>query len=92
MTTWGFGCTCELCDAEKMDNPEIREKRQKLVEEANAFVSREGWANAKRITVAKAQRLSRAIDDTYDSQRYAGMPRFATETIGEWLTKATLPR
>jgi tetratricopeptide (TPR) repeat protein len=89
MTTWGFECTCALCTAEKADDVAVRQKRRELASEADAFVNREHWAHAKRLTVAKAQRLARAIDDTYDGKRYkGGVPRVATQRIREWLAKA----
>lgn len=89
MTTWGFECNCALCNAEKADNPAVRKKRRELAREADAFVEMEHWANAKRLTIAKAQRLARAIDDTYDSKRYKGLPRVAAQRIQEWLVKAS---
>ncbi|KAF2475065.1 SET domain-containing protein [Lindgomyces ingoldianus] len=89
MNTWGFQCNCTRCDAEKADDPAVRKKRRELVSEADAFVKRENWANAKRLTIAKAQRLARAINDTYDSERYKGVPRVAIQRIQEWLAKAS---
>lgn len=88
MTTWGFECNCALCAAEKADDPAVRKKRQELASEVDAFVEREHWANAKRLTIVKAQRLVRAIDDTYDGERYNGVPRVATRRIQEWLALA----
>jgi tetratricopeptide (TPR) repeat protein len=90
MTTWGFECNCALCAVEKVDDPAVRKKRLELVNEADAFVAREPWANAKRLAIAKAKRLARAIDDTYDGERYKGLPRgLATRRIREWLANAT---
>jgi len=89
MTTWGFECNCALCAAEKADDPAVRKKRRELASEADAFVGREHRANAKRLAIAKAQRLARAIDDTYDGKRYMGVPRVATRRIREWLAKAS---
>ncbi|RKU47094.1 hypothetical protein DL546_001752 [Coniochaeta pulveracea] len=90
MTTWGFECNCALCAVEKGDDPAVRKKRQELADEADAFVAREPWTNAKRLTIVKAQRLARSIDDTYDGKRYkSGLPRLATRRIQEWLANAT---
>jgi tetratricopeptide (TPR) repeat protein len=89
MTTWGFECKCALCVAEKADDPAVRKKRRELAGEADAFVDREHWADAKRLTIVKAQRLSRSIDDTYDGERYKGVPRVAGQRIQEWLAKAS---
>lgn len=88
MTTWGFECDCALCKAEKADDSELRKKRRDLVSEADAFVEREHWAGAKRLAIAKAQRLSKAIDDTYDAKRYKDLPRTGTRRIQEWLAQA----
>ncbi|RYO95027.1 hypothetical protein DL766_004368 [Monosporascus sp. MC13-8B] len=89
MTTWGFECDCALCAVEKGDDPAVRKKRQELANEADAFVESEHWANAKRLTIVKAQRLARSIDNTYDSERYSGLPRLATRRIQEWLTRVS---
>jgi tetratricopeptide (TPR) repeat protein len=89
MTTWGFECNCKLCEAEKKDSQEIRNKREELRGEADAFVAREPWAGAKRLTIIKAQRIARGIEETYDKQRYEGLPKMAGKIIGEWIAKAS---
>ncbi|KAK3942908.1 hypothetical protein QBC46DRAFT_379061 [Diplogelasinospora grovesii] len=90
MTTWGFECNCALCEVEKEDSPAVRKKRRDLATEADEFVEREHWSGAKRITIVKAQRLAKAIEETYDAKRYKeGVPRLATRTIQEWLAKAS---
>lgn len=89
MTTWGFECKCPLCAAEKADSPEVRKKRAELAEQAEEFVRREHWVEAKRLTIASAQRLAKAIDDTYDQTRYKDVPRLAGRTIQDWLTKTS---
>jgi tetratricopeptide (TPR) repeat protein len=89
MTTWGFECDCALCAVERADDPAVRKKRRELAKEADGFVEREPWENVKRITIAKAQRLARAIDETYDDERYKNVPRVAGRTIQDWLTKAS---
>lgn len=89
MTTWGFECDCSLCVAERVDDPSVRKKRLELANEAEAFVRRERWVDAKRLTIAKAQRLERAINETYNSGRYKDVPRMAVRSIQEWLAKAS---
>jgi tetratricopeptide (TPR) repeat protein len=89
MTTWGFECHCELCDAEKADGQAVRDKRMELVGEADAFVERTPWAGAKRLAIRKAQRLVQAMDETYDEQRYKELPRRHGESIRAWLSKAS---
>jgi tetratricopeptide (TPR) repeat protein len=89
MTTWGFKCECKLCKAEKKDSSEVRSKREELRGEADAFVAREHWAGAKRFTIIKAQRILRGIEETYNKDRYEGLPKMAGRNIQEWLAKAS---
>ncbi|KAL1608229.1 hypothetical protein SLS60_003168 [Paraconiothyrium brasiliense] len=89
MTTWGFECNCPLCAAEKADGPAVRKKRAELIDQSEEFVRQEHWAEAKRLTIRSAERLAKAIDDTYDNERYKSVPRLAGRTIREWLTKAS---
>lgn len=88
MSTWGFTCGCELCKAEKADSVAVRRKRRELAGEADAFVAKEPCGNAKRLTVAKAQRLAKAIEETYDEKRFKGLPRVGANRIREWLAQA----
>jgi hypothetical protein len=89
MHTWGFECRCTLCVAEKEDDPAVRKKRRELASDADGFVGSTGWMSVKRLTIAKAQRLAKAIDETYDAERYKGLPRRSTETIQQWLAMAS---
>ncbi|KAF1916621.1 hypothetical protein BDU57DRAFT_497419 [Ampelomyces quisqualis] len=88
MTTWGFACACALCEAETSESKDTRAKREELRGEADAFVAREHWANAKRLSIVKAQRLARGIEETYSKERYEGLPKLAARSIQEWLAKA----
>jgi hypothetical protein len=87
--TWGFDCACELCVVEREDPPAVRRRRRELIAEVDAFVARERPAGANRRAVVRAQRLAKAIEETYDAQRYKGLPRLAARTIQEWLAIAT---
>jgi len=89
MNTWGFTCTCALCVAEKADGPPLREKRRELEREADALVERDVAVGAQRLTIVKARRLARSISDTYDEERYNGLPRMALLKIQTWLAEAT---
>ncbi|KAI1104844.1 hypothetical protein F4804DRAFT_306049 [Jackrogersella minutella] len=90
MATWGFKCDCALCVAEKTDDAALQKKRRELADEADAFVERENWANAKRLTITKARRLEKMIEDTYNNgKKYKGLPRLATKRIHEWLALAS---
>jgi tetratricopeptide (TPR) repeat protein len=89
INTWGFTCTCALCNAEKADSPALRKKRRELESEASALVARDEAVGAKRLSIVKARRLVRSINDTYDDQRYNGLPRMALLRIEKWLTEAT---
>jgi hypothetical protein len=88
MNTWGFTCTCALCIAEKADSPALRKKRRELESEANALVEREEAVTAKRLSIVKARRLVKSINDTYDDERYNGLPRMALLRVQKWLTEA----
>lgn len=88
MTTWGFTCTCPLCVAESEDGTELRKKRRQLAAEANAFVEREHAGNFKRLSVLRAERLARSINETYDDVRYKVLPRTALVPIQLWLHQA----
>ncbi|KAF2865620.1 hypothetical protein BDV95DRAFT_599596 [Massariosphaeria phaeospora] len=88
-TTWGFECRCALCSTEEADDVAVRNKRRELASEADAFVETEHWANAKRLTIMRAQRLKRAIDGTYDAERFESVPRLAAQAIEGWLAKAS---
>jgi tetratricopeptide (TPR) repeat protein len=81
MTTWGFECQCKLCEAEKADEEETRKKRRELMKEADEFVEKENWAGAKRLTLRRAQRLAKSIEETYDRERYDGLPKRALVSL-----------
>jgi hypothetical protein len=89
MTTWGFECNCKLCEAEKKDSVEVKNKREELRGEADALVAREPWAGAKRLTIVKAQKIARGIEETYDKKRYEGLPKMAGRVIEDWIKKAS---
>ncbi|KAI1647411.1 SET domain-containing protein [Daldinia loculata] len=92
MTTWGFECSCPLCAAEKTDTPAVRKKRRDLTDDADQFVTTEHYLDAKRLTISKAKRLVKAIEDTYDENKYKDLPRFASQRIKEWLALASQKR
>jgi tetratricopeptide (TPR) repeat protein len=87
--TWGFRCVCKLCDAEKEDGKEVRDKRMELLGEADAFIDKTPWAGAKRLALRKAQGILRSLDATYDEGRWEGLPRRHTEGIKAWLVRAS---
>lgn len=87
--TWGFRCVCKLCDAEKEDGQEIRDKRMELMGEADAFIDKTPWAGAKRVVLRKAANILKSLDATYDEGRWEGLARRHTEGIKAWLVKAS---
>jgi hypothetical protein len=89
MNTWGFTCTCALCVAEKADGPPLRKKRRELEREADTLVERDVAVGGQRLSIVKARRLARSISDTYDEERYNGLPRMALLKIQTWLAEAT---
>jgi tetratricopeptide (TPR) repeat protein len=88
MTTWAFECKCKLCEVEAKESPEVRAKREELRGEADAFLAREHWVNVKRLTIIKAQKIAKGIEDTYDAKKYDGLPKLAGRGMREWLGKA----
>ncbi|KAK2758733.1 hypothetical protein FQN54_003423 [Arachnomyces sp. PD_36] len=87
-STWGFKCSCTLCAAEEADGPDLRKKRRGLEDQVNAFVQREYAPQAKKISIVKAKRLRRLINESYDDKRYSGLPRRSLSTIEQWLKAA----
>lgn len=88
-TTWGFKCSCQLCQAEEADGAEIRQKRRELEGSVAAFIDREHPSgNSKKMAIMKAEKLARDINATYDDERYKGLPRTALLPIQDWLEKA----
>jgi len=92
MNTWGFTCTCALCIAEKADDLALRKKRRELESEANVFIDSNAAVGAKRLSIVKARRLSRSINNTYDDETYKGLPRTALVRIQKWLAEAITSR
>jgi len=88
MTTWGFTCNCALCVVERTESPEVRKKRRELENEARGFVKRYETIGVKKITIVKARRLLKSINDTYDDARYKSLPRMALLEIEKWLSQA----
>lgn len=94
METWGFECQCWLCEAQRGEDVALRRKRREMVAEAEAFMAREHWSGAKRLTIVRAQRLVNGIEGTYDPERYKGrmygqhFPQ-VVESLKEWLSKAS---
>ncbi|CZR65457.1 uncharacterized protein PAC_15357 [Phialocephala subalpina] len=89
MNTWGFTCDCKLCEAEKADSPDVRKKRGELEKEADAFVQGETASGARRMVILKAKRLEKSIQETYDGERYKGLPRTALVSIQKWIAEAS---
>lgn len=87
-TTWGFECRCKLCEAEREDGEEVRNKRREKEGEAAGFVERTHSVQAKRVVIRKAEGIRREIEGTYDEKRYAGLPRLALREIDAWLEQA----
>ena len=87
--TWGFRCTCRLCEVEEQDGKEVRDKRMEMVGEADAFMDKTPWAGAKRVVLRKAQNLVKGIEGTYDQGRWEGLPKRHAEGLKAWLAKAS---
>lgn len=88
LRTWGFECSCALCAIEKAETVELRRKRRELEKDAYDFVMRETATNAKRLVVVKAKRLKKALEETYDEDKYKGLPKRAMVNVDLWLQAA----
>ncbi|KAH9908013.1 tetratricopeptide [Xylariomycetidae sp. FL2044] len=88
MTTWGFECTCKLCETEKSEDAAVREKRKGLESQVAEFMGNCDAAGAKRLQKRKAQGLARSLNETYDDKKYDGLPRLALGGIQRWLSEA----
>lgn len=87
-TTWGFDCDCRLCKAEKKDGAQVREKRMELMGQAEALMQRDDIRLAKRTTVARMDTVMKELNETYNEQRYQGIPRYGVERIQQWVDEA----
>ncbi|KAL2163791.1 hypothetical protein VTH06DRAFT_5850 [Thermothelomyces fergusii] len=85
MAGWGFECRCALCEAERTDDEGVREKRSKLAREADEFLKTVGTLASKRLALAKARKLVSSIDETYDEEKYRGLPRLANRLLQQWV-------
>lgn len=88
--TWGFRCNCKLCVAEEADGMDVRKRRRELENQANTFVQRERASGAGRVAKSRAQRLFRALNETFDDARYQGLPRRALWQVEAWLRATSL--
>ena len=89
MTTWDFVCHCKLCEAERADGKELRDRRMELAGQAASFMEREASPkHAKRLAVAKAEKIAKGLKETYDERRYDGLPRSMLEPVEAWLAEA----
>ncbi|KAM0705275.1 hypothetical protein Q7P35_008065 [Cladosporium inversicolor] len=86
--TWGFDCDCRLCKAEKKDGAQVREKRMELMGQAEALMQRDDVRIAKRVTVGRLETIIKELNETYNEQRYQGIPRYGVERIQEWIAQA----
>lgn len=99
-TTWNFTCYCPLCEAERADGKSLRDTRLELAGQAAAFLEKFSPTTSattaqsgpkhhvKRVVVAKAERISRALRETYDEERWEGLPRVMARPIEAWLEGA----
>nr|POE48148.1 set and mynd domain-containing protein [Quercus suber] len=92
LTTWGFVCRCALCIAEEADGPELRSKRLELYGQASAITERENPLLVKRLVLAKLERVVKAIQETYEEERYRDVPRPVLTTLQDWIQVAKKKR
>ncbi|KAH7406679.1 hypothetical protein DE146DRAFT_399757 [Phaeosphaeria sp. MPI-PUGE-AT-0046c] len=87
-TTWGFECKCALCTLEGSEKEELSDKREELRGEADALMERESWAGAKRLSIIKAQKIKKGLEETYKDEKWGNLPKRAMDGVEEWLRKA----
>jgi len=56
--------------------------------QAEALMARDDVRIAKRTTVGRLETVVRELNETYNEQRYQGIPRYGVERIQEWMTQA----
>ncbi|RGP74661.1 n-lysine methyltransferase smyd2 [Fusarium sporotrichioides] len=85
LKTWNFECRCLLCLVQKEESDTSRRLREQAEERASIFVESNDPACASRVLVRKGEMLRKALDATYDEERYRGLPRPSLAAIDEWL-------
>ncbi|CEI62419.1 hypothetical protein FVEN_g4961 [Fusarium venenatum] len=83
--TWNFECRCPLCIVQKEESDTLQRLRIQAEDKANRFAESNDPACASRVLVRKGKMLRKALEETYDEQRYRGLPRPSLATIDEWL-------
>jgi len=77
---WGFRCSCSLCTVESGESAVIRKQRQGLTKQADDWLIKKPVAHImaskpSQATTSTATALAQAIDKTYKSADYDGLPR-----------------
>ncbi|XEV02488.1 hypothetical protein FSHL1_007775 [Fusarium sambucinum] len=83
--TWNFECRCRLCLVQKEESDILQRLRSQAEDKANSFVKSNDPACASRVLVRKGKMLRKALEETYDEQRYRDLPRPSLAAIDEWL-------
>ena len=78
---------CRLCVVEDKDGKDLRKKRRELEGEAVALIERFKGKRVGRVEVLKAKKLEKGINDTYDDERWKGLPRKDLEGMQKWLAE-----
>ncbi|KAF2219349.1 hypothetical protein BDZ85DRAFT_206315 [Elsinoe ampelina] len=85
--TWGFRCTCSLCEAERSDGGESRRKRKEIAEKAERLVRSVG--GSKKAVVKRMKGMVKELEGLYDVERWKDLPRSDLERMQEWLVSVT---
>jgi hypothetical protein len=56
--------------------------------QAEALMQRDDVRIAKRTTVGRLETVIKELNETYNEQRYQGIPRYGVERIQEWMDQA----
>ena len=81
---WDFDCDCVLCTCEAGDSAATQKHRENAREAAKLFCAKhvieaaDGFHSPSNIVMRKAEEVAKAIDATYDSKRYASIPKLVS--------------
>lgn len=96
LAAYGFECDCPLCQSEKLIPAQVLNKRARIIDEFNQFISATmagGGAPALPGAAADAERLMAELQGTYSTARYQRLPRLECVPFSFWLcTFKTTPK
>ncbi|KAK5682701.1 hypothetical protein LTS10_005831 [Elasticomyces elasticus] len=89
--SWGFECDCAICKADLAVPSKQLERRNSLSKEVEKFLGSNRLtlqSRAGAASIRKAEKFCADLEATYDPAMYAGKPRLALVSLGQWLCQA----